>query len=315
MTEPLIRVEHLSRYYGPHRALDDLDLEIHKGEVVGLLGLNGAGKSTTFKLISGNLAPSTGRILIGGLDLVRHPRPARARLGYLPDQPPLYRELTVDEYLAYAARLHGLSRARVGSAVREARRRCGLDNRGHQLIGTLSRGYQQRLGIAQALVHGPDAILLDEPTTGLDPAQIREIRSLITELGRDHAILLSSHILPEVEATCSRVLILHGGRLAYAADLNSLREQVRGDLQIRLRRPPPVVELGAISGVDRVTDLGGGVFRLDARANSPIADAVVGACAAHDWGLTELTEARNRLEEVFIALTCGDSAADPEQAA
>ena len=195
----------LTRSFGNHIAVNDITLELRRGEVLGFLGPNGAGKTTTMHMLTGNLAPSRGEIRICGIDLLEQPSAAKARIGYLPEVPPLYRELTVDEYLQLAAKLHRVPRARRANAVATVKQRCGLSDTGGKLIGTLSKGYQQRVGIAQAIVHSPDVVVLDEPTVGLDPNQIRDIRGLIRELGGAHSVILSTHILPEVEAVCDRV--------------------------------------------------------------------------------------------------------------
>jgi len=205
----------LYRRFGARLVVNDVSLDLHRGEVLGLLGHNGAGKSTTLQLLSGCLLPDSGEIDICGNDLLRQPQQAKRCLGYLPEIPPLYREMTVKSYLTFAARLHGLSTAHAASAIAETLHRCGLESARQQRIGALSKGYQQRVGIAQAIVHAPDVIILDEPTVGLDPAQIRDIRGLIRELGDRHSVLISTHLLAEVEAICDRVNILHEGRLVF----------------------------------------------------------------------------------------------------
>ncbi len=223
-TEPeiLVSVTGLHRYYGDFCAVDNLSFELRRGEVLGLLGPNGAGKTTTMNLLAGTLAPHAGTIRIGGHDLLDDPRAAKRVTGYLPELPPLYADLTVDEYLDYAAGLRAVPRARRPAARDAAKMRCGLAEAGRRLVGNLSKGYQQRVGIAQALVHDPSVIILDEPTVGLDPNQIREIRSLITDLGRDRGVILSTHILPEVLATCTSVKIMHRGRLVHEQRVNEL---------------------------------------------------------------------------------------------
>jgi ABC-2 type transport system ATP-binding protein len=195
----------LSRRFGAHTAVDNIVLELKRGEVLGFLGPNGAGKTTSMQMLTGNLAPSTGSVSVCGVDLLEAPVEAKTHIGYLPETPPLYRDLKVGEYLDLVARLHRVPRARRRAAVDKAQARCGLSDVSRKLIGTLSKGYQQRVGIAQAIVHEPDVIILDEPTVGLDPNQIRDIRALIRELGGSHSIILSTHILPEVEAICDRV--------------------------------------------------------------------------------------------------------------
>src|SRR5688572_24466178 len=246
----------LSRSFGGHIAVNNITLELKHGEVLGLLGPNGAGKTTTMQMLTGNLAPSAGAISICGIDLFVEPRAAKARIGYLPEVPPLYRELTVDEYLTLAAKLHRLARARRRDAVHDAKRRCGLADTGRKLIGTLSKGYQQRVGIAQAILHRPDVVILDEPTIGLDPNQIREIRSLIRELAGAHSVILSTHILPEVEAVCDRVQIMHHGNIVYSDTIAALKALHSGrTIVLGLRRPPSDAELEGVPGVTAVEHL------------------------------------------------------------
>lgn len=213
--EILIEAVELSRFFGTHCAVDTIDLQLSKGEVLGLLGLNGAGKSTTMQMLTGNLAPASGSVCIKGIDLLDEPRLAKSHIGYLPEQPPVYRDLSVNEYLRYCAQLHGLSRGAAKIAAEQAKERCNLQEVQQRLIGNLSKGFQQRVGIAQAILHNPAVIILDEPTVGLDPIQIREIRALIGELGEEHGIILSTHILPEVQAVCDRVQILNRGRTVF----------------------------------------------------------------------------------------------------
>lgn len=226
---PFLRARNLSRHHGKRMVLEALDLDLYPGEVLGLLGPNGAGKSTTMRILTGNLASDTGSIEICGMDMLQAPMAAKMHLGYLPEIPPLYRELTVSEYLHLAARLHRVPEAGLEAAVTQALQRCGLMEVARRLIGNLSKGYQQRVGIAQAIVHAPAVIVLDEPTAGLDPLQIREIRALIAELGRSHGVILSTHFLPEAEALCSRVLILRQGRTVFSGSVEDLRQQSAGD--------------------------------------------------------------------------------------
>lgn len=220
----LIEVEQLYRYYDNHLAVNDVSFTLEKGEILGFLGPNGAGKSTTMQMICGNLAPSSGQVRINGIDILDNPKEAKAELGYLPENPPVYRELTVDEYLTYCARLHGLKKDKVKVAVDSARERCGLAEVGGRLIGNLSKGFQQRVGIAQAIVHNPRVVILDEPTVGLDPIQIREIRNLIRELGGTHSVILSTHILPEVESICDRIQIMHRGQMVFSGNFAQLKQ-------------------------------------------------------------------------------------------
>src|SRR6476661_8755236 len=219
-----IRAHGLVRRFGAHAAVKNVELSLYRGEVLGFLGPNGAGKTTTMQMLTGNLAPTEGEIAICGVDLLSQPTAAKARIGYLPENPPLYRELTVDEYLALALKLHRVPKARRRESLVRAKERCGLADVSRKLIGTLSKGYQQRVGIAKAIAHEPDVVILDEPTVGLDPNQIREIRNVIRELGRAHSVILSTHILPEVESVCDRVQILHHGETVFTDTIDGLRK-------------------------------------------------------------------------------------------
>ncbi|BAZ95399.1 multidrug ABC transporter ATP-binding protein [Thiohalobacter sp. COW1] len=306
--EILIQAEHLQRDYGPIRAVHDVSFELAKGDVLGFLGPNGAGKSTTMQMLTGTLAPSAGTIRVRGVDLLDHPRRAKRELGYLPEQPPLYRELTVDEYLRYCARLRGVPGREVTAAVDRARARCGLNEVRRRLIANLSKGYQQRVGIAQAILHNPAAVILDEPTVGLDPIQIREIRGLIRELGEAHGIILSTHILPEVQGTCNRVQIIHRGRLVFADSMQGLESHLQAQACIVAFRQPPAIEtLQQLAGVEEVAELGQGRFRLRYTGDNP-AEALTERAVNAGWGLQELIPERRTLEQIFVELTSRDAA-------
>ena len=304
LTAATITAQGLTRRFGAHVAVNDIALELKRGEVLGLLGPNGAGKTTTMQMLTGNLAPSRGTVQICGIDMQADPVGAKARVGYLPEVPPLYRELTVDEYLVLAAKLHRVPRARRADAVGAARQRCGLGDVGGKLIGTLSKGFQQRVGIAQAIVHSPDVVILDEPTVGLDPNQIREIRGLIRELGGAHSVILSTHILPEVEAVCDRVQIMHHGNIVYSDTIAALKGVESGaTVLLGLRRPPPLSELAALPGVAGAEAVEPSLFRLQFAGGADAADALVKQAAAQDWGLYLLKPAQTSLEDVFVNLT------------
>ena len=302
--EPLVSARGLHRRYGIKTAVAGVDLTLRQGEILGRLGPNGAGKTTTLRMLSGSLAPTAGSVRICGHDMGGAPARAKARLGYLPERPPLYPELTVDEYLGFCARLHGVPRARRREAVASAKTDCGLADTGRRVIGNLSKGYQQRVGIAQAILHRPDVVILDEPTVGLDPNQIREIRSLITRLGEHHSVLLSSHILPEIQATCSRVMIIHGGRVVF----NRSMAEIEGDrlpelVAVGLHTAVARADLAAIDGVAAVHDLGDGRWRLECRSGVDIRERVAATAAERGWRLYELSAARRTLEGIFAELT------------
>jgi len=293
----------LTRNFGSYTAVNRLDLELNRGEVLGFLGPNGAGKTTTMQMLTGNMAPSAGSIRICGIDLIGEPTSAKAKIGYLPERPPLYRELTVDEYLVLAARLHRVPSGTRRAAIDNVKNRCGLAAVGRKLIGTLSKGFRQRVGIAQAVVHDPYVVVLDEPTVGLDPIQIREIRGLIRELGGRHSVILSTHILPEVEAVCDRVQILHHGSVVYSDTIAALREFHSGrTLLLGLRRPPADGELASIRGIARIETVSPGRYRVHFTAGADATEEIVRRAVEHDWGLFQLAPAQTSLEDVFVKL-------------
>ena len=312
--QSLVEVANLHRRYGDVHAVQGLEFQLRRGEVLGFLGPNGAGKTTTMQMICGVLAPSEGVVRIGGVDLLENPIEAKRQLGYLPEQPPLYREFTVDEYLRYCAHLHGLRNKPAAAAMEEAKERCGLQGNGGRVIGNLSKGYQQRVGIAQAILHRPAVVVLDEPTVGLDPIQIREIRALMSELGNEHGVILSTHILPEVQAVCDRVQIMHEGRLVLDEDLAQLSKKQRPrSTRIKLRRPRSRKVLSALAGVVRVEALDADTLRLHHADDEALGESIVAASVAGDWGLYELVSESRSLEEIFVELTFGEGRARDEQ--
>ena len=303
-SQPLISVNNLVRYYGDYCAVNDISFELAAGDILGFLGPNGAGKSTTMQMLSGNLAPTEGEIRINGVDLLDQPGDAKAALGYLPEIPPLYREMSVDEYLQYCARLRRIKKANIRNAIALAKQRCGLTDVSRRLIGNLSKGFQQRVGIAQAILHSPHVIILDEPTVGLDPIQIREIRELITELGKSHGIILSTHILPEVESVCNRVQVINAGKLVYSADMKDLlAQQDTGEYEITLSRPPSTDDMLATPFIDRVEQLDTNRFIVHINTT---ADELATAVVNNDWGLHKLVPQERSLEQIFVNLTLGE---------
>ena len=304
-TIPLLQVESLARHYGTIKAVNGISFSLKRGEVLGFLGPNGAGKSTTMKMITGNLAPTSGSAIIDGFDILDDPKQAKAALGFLPEQPPLYKELTVDEYLNYAARLNRIAKSTINTAVDNCKQRCGLEQMGRRLIGNLSKGYQQRVGIAQAIIHNPALVLLDEPTVGLDPIQIREIRQLIRELGQSHSVILSTHILPEVQATCDRVQIINQGELVFNDTIENMSERMQTTaLLLRFKRPPPTSTILSLAGVQDVESGDKQTRRIHFLEEQDPTEALVNASVSEGWGLFELTPERMSLEEVFVDLTC-----------
>ncbi len=300
--DALITATNLNHYYGSFHAVQDLSLELQRGEILGLLGPNGAGKSTSMRIISGNTAPTSGSVQLNGIDLHRQPLQAKASLGYLPEQPPLYRDMTIGEYLDFCARLHQIPRTKTVVAVDEAMEKCGLKDMQRRLIGNLSKGYQQRVGIAQAIIHKPDIIILDEPTSGLDPNQIVEIRDLIRELGDEHGVILSTHILPEVQSICSRVMVLNQGQVAFSDSMKNITDTAPSGLLFRLEQSPGVDEISTISGIATVETLPDGHYRVGLKDGLPLSE-ISEQLVAKGWGLSEFIPERHTLEQVFTRLT------------
>lgn len=304
--EALITATKLNHYYGAFHAVQNLSLELRRGEILGLLGPNGAGKSTSMRIISGNIAPTSGSVWLNGIDLQTKPLQAKSTLGYLPEQPPLYRDMTVAEYLGFCARLHLIPHSKTSAATKEAMEKCGLKGLERRLIGNLSKGYRQRVGIAQAIIHKPSIIIMDEPTSGLDPNQIMEIRHLIRELGSEHGVILSTHILPEVQSICSRVLLLNKGRIAFSDSISNIEETAPTTLLLQLERPPELEELSSIPGVTTVKKLSEGKFRLGLETATPL-PAISEQLVSRGWGVREFTPERQTLEQVFARLTMDET--------
>ena len=294
----MIKVENLSRSFGDLLAVRELSFEVARGEVVGFLGPNGAGKTTTMRILAGSLGATAGRALIGGVDVSVDPRHVKRRLGYLPEHPPLYSSMSVGEYLRFAARIKGAADPRAATA--RAMGMVGLSGLEGRMIAHLSKGFRQRVGLAQALVHDPEVLVLDEPTSGLDPAQRKEIRDLIRELAAgDRTVVLSTHVLPEVERICERAIIIDQGRIVAEDRIDALASD-RRLIRLQVARPDPGLldALRAVPGVDAVTEHAGGHYELDTAGD---ARAEV-ARAAAPWDLLEL-QGRERLEDAYLRLT------------
>lgn len=302
--EITLSARNLTRRFGSQTVIHDVSLELRRGEVLGLLGHNGAGKTTTMQMLTGCLSPNSGTIEICGIDLAHKPTLAKTHLGYLPETPPLYRELTVNDYLTFTARLRGMKSADVSAALAQAKQRCGLETVSKKIIGTLSKGYQQRVGIAQAIIHQPAVIVLDEPTVGLDPSQILDIRNLIRELGTAHSVILSTHLLSEVQSICNRVEILQNGKLIYGD--TSARMQRYGQISgfiVSLRNPPALSALQNLGGVTQVEQLSDMQFRVLHTAEQNPSAELLTLAAQQNWQLEQLTPLQTTLEEVFVKIT------------
>src|SRR3989441_9005332 len=309
----MIKVENLTKRYAGQTAIQDLNFEVGKGEIMGFLGPNGAGKSTTMRILSSFMPPTSGRASVAGFDIFEQSLQARAHLGYMPEHVPLYNDMRVSEYLNYRAALKSIPHRRVSERVGDVRELCGLREVENKLIRALSKGFRQRVGLADALLHEPDLLILDEPTIGLDPNQIRQVRELIKNLGKQHTILLSTHILPEVEMTCSRVIIIHKGRIE-ACDtpenlLGKLRQAGGVVLQARVGKDNGGEELQKISAVrDVTTDVDGewNVFSLRVESGADVREEVFRLATARHWTVRELTQRRATLEDVFVEITHAD---------
>lgn len=309
----MLATKSLSRFYGTQQAVNNVSFEVHQGEVLGFLGANGAGKSTTMKMLSGNLAPDHGEITINGIDLLTAPKQAKAHIGYLPEQPPVYKELTVKEFLSFCAQLNQIPSSQRQSAIDTVIERCGLSHVTRRLIGHLSKGYQQRVGIAQAIIHSPAVVILDEPTSGLDPIQIREIRHLIREIASEHSVILSTHILPEVQMLCDRVQIINEGSLIFNDSILGLSQQMEAsNLLITLSRPPDISRLLQLEGVVTVDTLSSNRFRLHYQPDHNPTEALLDHAVAEKWQLLELTPERHSLEDVFMNIIQDESSSSEQ---
>jgi gliding motility-associated transport system ATP-binding protein len=312
----MIEAQNLSRRYGDFTAVDGVSFAVDDGEILGMLGPNGAGKTTTIRMITGFLPPTRGRVTVFGKDLFEAPREARREIGYLPENVALYPEMRVEEYLAYRARLEGLAGGAARQAIGETVERCLLAEVRGQIIGTLSKGFRQRVGLATAILHQPRVLVLDEPTVGLDPKQIIAIRELIRELGRERTLLLSTHILPEVELLCNRVLIIDRGRIVAQGTPESLRERWVGNptLRVTLKGAPAEAAevLAGIPGVVAVrpgAEPGNtGAWIVESGRAADIREEVFRAAVARSWVLLELAAQRASLEDIFVRLTTRDVA-------
>lgn len=309
MTNLTVEASDLTRIYGGREAVSNVSFNLTQGQVLGFLGPNGAGKSTTMKMLTGNLAPSAGSVKICGIDMIENPKEAKALIGYLPEMRPLYKEFTVDEYLTIAARLHRVPSRNIKKAVENAKERCGLTHMSKRLIENLSNGYQQRVGIAQAIIHNPMVVILDEPTVGLDPIQIRDIRSLIREIGSDHSVILSTHILPEVEMVCDHVQIIDKGKLVFNGGIDVLKRQRIGNkLLIGFKHAPQTADLLQIAGVSEAEAIDKNMMRVRFAENSMPHEAIVQAAVKNGWGLFQIAPDQTSLEDVFVQLTYQDAA-------
>ena len=303
----MIEVENLTRYYESRRAINNLSFQIEKGEVVGFLGPNGAGKSTTMNIISCILPASSGTVKINGFDTFEQSLEIRKIIGYLPETPPLYPDMTVAKYLDFAAGVRGVAAKNIPASVERVIDKCSLKDVGHRIIGRLSKGYQQRVGLAQAMVHDPEILILDEPTVGLDPIQIIEIRKLIQELAAEHTIILSSHILPEITQICKRVIIINEGEIAAVDSLGgltaSLRKSERLSLTVRNSEDIIIEKLNSMDQVLSVSSEEENQFFIECALRSNLQEDIAKLALENHWGIIELKPVSMTLEDIFLKLT------------
>ena len=306
----MIKVSGVTKKFPARLAVDNISFEVGRGEIVGFLGPNGAGKTTTMRMLTGYLPLNSGRIEVAGFDVSKHPQEVRRRIGYLPESCPLYPEMRVDEYLRFRAELKGVRALARKAKVNEVKEQCGLTEVGKRIIGQLSKGYRQRVGLADSLVHEPDLLVLDEPTVGLDPFQIRQVRELITQLADRHTILLSTHILQEVEAICERILIINEGKIVASDTEENLHRKLHAcsiiEMEIMAGKEDAVGKVAAMPGMDvrNASELADGWLWLEIEADAAsMRVELYNLAVSEGWALRELTEQQHSLEDTFVQIT------------
>lgn len=307
----MISIENLTKNYGSFKALDDISFEVKKGEILGLLGPNGAGKTTTLRILTGYFNPTLGKVTFDGLDIIEDSLKIKQKIGYLPENNPLYEEFKVKEYLNYVAEIHNVSKSHMQDAVTKVIQTCGLEEKQNQEISKLSKGFRQRVGLAQALIHNPDVLILDEPTEGLDPNQRIDIRTLIKKIGAEKTVILSSHVLSEVDATCDRVIIINQGKIVASGTPEELKTQVKSQTTIHLKAEAPAEQLTAalvkLAGVSKIIDLKkeNNQIKLEI-ATDPALDLrknIVHLIIDNHWELLEISRQEKSLEDIFVSVT------------
>jgi ABC-2 type transport system ATP-binding protein len=302
--EPIVKIEHLSHRYSSNWAIRDINMEIRQTGIVGLLGSNGAGKSTTMNILCGVLNQTEGSVYINGIDLRKDPEAAKQQIGFLPQLPPLYMDFTVDEYLTHCAYLRSMDKGSVPAALEEAKERCGIAHFSKRLIRNLSGGYRQRVGIAQAIIHHPKLVVLDEPTNGLDPNQIIEVRSLIKEIATHHAVIFSTHILPEVQLLCKDIQMIEGGRIVFADTMDAFNNYVAPHSVLAYMEEPPSEEvLRKVEGIVKVDFLTERQVRLFFNGDRGVTERIIAASMQGGWRLQEINLEKSSLDEIFAELS------------
>jgi ABC-2 type transport system ATP-binding protein len=316
--ERVIEVQHLTKRYGPTTAVDDVSFRVEKGEVLGFLGPNGAGKTTTMRVLTGYMPPTDGKAIVAGYDIFDQPIEAKRRIGYLPETPPLYPEMTVRDYLTFVAKIKAVPKRSRAARVNEVMKRVRVADMANRHCGKLSKGYRQRVGLAQSLLNNPEVLILDEPTAGLDPKQIIDTRRLIKELGGDHTIILSTHILPEVSQTCQRVVIINKGRVVAVDTPDNLTSRLRGSetMLVQVDAPPGDDVKHALEIVPGVTNVSvaesrgtTSSYEVNSETGRDVRRQLASVVVSNGWGLLELRPLRMSLEEIFLHLTTEENAA------
>ncbi len=319
----MVEVQHVTKRYGSLTAVDDISFTVERGEILGFLGPNGAGKTTTMRILTGYLPATEGRAQVAGFDVFDQPLESKRRTGYLPETPPLYPEMTIEEYLRFVARINGVPSSERRRQVATAMERTNISDMADRFCGKLSKGYRQRVGLAQALLHNPDVLILDEPTAGLDPRQIIETRRLIAELAGDHTIILSTHILPEVSQTCQRVVIINRGRVVAVDSPDNLTARLQGSQTLYvlidsagIDPSPALAAVPGVTGVSQIDEQGPAVgYEIDAGRGEDVRRALSGAIVNAGWGLLELRARQMSLEDIFLELTTEEADAAPDATA
>jgi len=304
MSNPIVKIEHLSHKYSTSWAIREINIEISASGIVGLLGSNGAGKSTTMNILCGALNQTEGTVLINGINIREQPELAKREIGFLPQNPPLYMDLTVDEYLVYCAALRKMEKDTVRPAIEDAKQRCGIAHFSNRLLRNLSGGYRQRVGIAQAIMHRPKLVVLDEPTNGLDPNQIIEVRALIKEIAADRAVIFSSHILSEVQLLCKEIKMIEGGRIVFSDTMDAFNNYVEPhSVLMRMENPPSETELLSIHGTTKVDFLTERQIRLYFNGDASITGKIIETSVQRGWELREINLDKSSLDEIFAQLS------------
>ncbi|HTI89366.1 MAG TPA: ABC transporter ATP-binding protein [Puia sp.] len=304
MSNPIVKIERLSHKYSTSWAIRDINIEIEKNGIVGLLGSNGAGKSTTMNILCGCLNQTEGNVYVGGIDMRKDPEAAKRLIGFLPQNPPLYMDLTVDEYLVYCANLRKMPKPDIRPAVEMAKERCGISHFSGRLIRNLSGGYRQRVGIAQAIIHRPRLVVLDEPTNGLDPNQIIEVRALIKEIASDRVVIFSSHILSEVQLLCKEIKMIDNGRIVFADTMDAFNNYMEPhSVVMHMDNPPAAEELLQLPGITKADYLTEKQIRLYFNGDQEITERIVDVSVAKGWRLREIMLDKSSLDEIFAQLS------------